>query len=169
MGREIRRVPEGWEHPKANQYGRYDYLPLHDRSYEEALAEWEDEKRKWDAGERPDSAKADPEITFTDWHGDAPNADYYRPAWAEESRTHIQIYETVSEGTPVSPVFADNEEAIAWVIENWGRSPEAAREFVEAGWAPSFVINLAPTGARQVSDANAGAFEPEFLGGKKDG
>jgi hypothetical protein len=166
MGREIRTVPPDWEHPKAYQYGRYDYVPLLDKSYEEALAEWQEEKRKWDAGERPDYYKDEEYpngISFEEWHGEAPDSDYHRPAWPEESRTAIQIYETVSEGTPVSPVFSDKEEAITWVIENWDRSPDAARKFVETGWAPSFVMS----GGR-LSDANAGAWEPEFLGKGRD-
>jgi hypothetical protein len=165
MGREIRKVPPDWEHPKAYQYGRYDYLPLFDESYEEALAEWGEEKRKWEAGERPEHYVEQPdELTFEEWSGEKPdNPSYYRPAWPEESRTAIQIYETVSEGTPVSPVFTDKEEAIEWIVENWDRSPEAARKFVEEGWAPSFVIS-----GNRVSDANAGAWEPEFFGSKDE-
>lgn len=168
MGREIRRVPPDWEHPKRQMPYGYDYAPLFDESYEDALANWQEEKRKWDAGERPQSFDLNDPCTFEEWHGEAPNADYFRPAWPEESRTAIQIYETVSEGTPVSPVFSNNEEAIEWVIENWGRSPDAARQFVEKGWAPSFVMNVFPSGERRLSDANAGAWEPEFFGSKEE-
>lgn len=157
MGREIRRVPSDWQHPKrAMPYG-FDYAPLFDKSYEEAIATWETERFKWDSGERPDT-----ECTFEEWHGEKPDPDYYRPAWSDEERTAFQIYETVSEGTPVSPVFATKEEAVEWVVENWGRSWEAAEKFVEAGWAPSFVMS-----GGHISDANAGAWEPEFLGKEK--
>ena len=162
MGREIRKVPPNWEHPKTYRYGRYDYTPLFDESFEEACAKWDEEKRQWDAGERPDYFRADayPEgISFDEWHGARPDdPSYYRPAWPEESRTAIQIYETVSEGTPVSPVFTTTEEAVDWVIENWGRSREAAEQFVKAGWAPSFVMV-----GNAISEPNAGAWEAGFL------
>jgi hypothetical protein len=170
MGREIRQVPPDWEHPKAQHPWGYDYTPLLDESYEEALEEWEEKKRAWDAGERPKWFIEPPHgesYTFEEYEGEAPNPDYYRPRWPEESRTHIQIYETVSEGTPVSPVFSDKEEAIEWVIENWGRSPDAARQFVETGWAPSFVMNVGDQGTR-ISDPDAGAWEPEFIGKKEE-
>lgn len=62
-----------------------------------------------------------------------------------------QMWETVSEGSPVSPVFATAEELAQWLTtENGGkmagpsRRPmaiSAAREFVKAGWAPSMIGN----------------------------
>jgi hypothetical protein len=56
-----------------------------------------------------------------------------------------QLWETVSEGSPISPVL-DSAEALAqWMTENKCtvdgpmRSYEAALAFVRAGWAPSFM------------------------------
>ena len=40
---------------------------------------------------------------------------------------HFQIYQTVSEGTPVSPVFASKEEMIEWMIAPIDRSSEYNR------------------------------------------
>lgn len=56
-----------------------------------------------------------------------------------------QIWETVSEGSPVSPVFATAEELevfMSTVGTKWDPpvSIEAARAFVRSGWAPSAVI-----------------------------
>lgn len=54
-----------------------------------------------------------------------------------------QLWETVSEGSPVSPVFPTAEELATWMTENnctvTGpmRSFDAALRFVHAGWAPS--------------------------------
>lgn len=60
-----------------------------------------------------------------------------------------QLWETVSEGSPISPVFADAESLAQWLTTEdacWGamQTPmtiEQARGFVGAGWAPSFIGN----------------------------
>lgn len=58
-----------------------------------------------------------------------------------------QLWETVTEGSPISPVFPDAEELAQWLTTPaacWGtmRQPmtiEQARGFVGAGWAPSMI------------------------------
>ncbi len=62
-----------------------------------------------------------------------------------------QLWETVSEGSPVSPVFATAEELAQWLTTPEGgemagpsRRPmtiEQARGFVDAGWSPTFIGN----------------------------
>lgn len=54
-----------------------------------------------------------------------------------------QLWETVSEGSPVSPVFATADELAGWMSDP-GRGdrwvpPAAAAKFIADGWAPSFV------------------------------
>lgn len=54
-----------------------------------------------------------------------------------------QLWETVSEGSPISPVFASSEELAAWMSDpergrNWVPQDVAAK-FIADGWAPSFV------------------------------
>lgn len=44
MGRELRRIPVGWEHPK-NERGHFQ--PMHNRTFEEAYAEWAQERQDW--------------------------------------------------------------------------------------------------------------------------
>lgn len=61
-----------------------------------------------------------------------------------------QLWETVSEGSPISPVFPEAEGLAQWMASpqyRWGavknRPPmsiEAARAFVQSGWAPSMVF-----------------------------
>lgn len=52
-----------------------------------------------------------------------------------------QLWETVSEGSPISPVFADADGLTVWMSDpdrghEW--VPESvARTFIEAGWAPT--------------------------------
>lgn len=50
-----------------------------------------------------------------------------------------QVWETVSEGSPVSPVFSTKEALVASLIKD-GHSEQAAKNFVEAAWAPSMVM-----------------------------
>lgn len=38
MGRELRRVPQNWEHPKEND----KYVPIHNEFYGDAFSEWLD-------------------------------------------------------------------------------------------------------------------------------
>lgn len=57
----------------------------------------------------------------------------------------FQLWETVSEGSPMSPVFATADDLAQWMSRNpcgAGRSTpslEAARAMVTAGWAPSMI------------------------------
>jgi hypothetical protein len=149
MGREIRRVPLNWQHPK-NELGHF--RPLHDFPFEDELAEWTEGKRRWDAGEDPKRAEyAAKGVSYSweEWTDVAPNPAYYRPDWPKETRTAYQVYENVSEGTPISPVFATRDELLAWLTQPDGApgmgiggdrqkiSPEAAEAFVAAAWAPS--------------------------------
>jgi hypothetical protein len=48
------------------------------------------------------------------WINPEPVREYYMPQWLPHQRTHFCLYETVTEGTPVSPVFATIEELEAW-------------------------------------------------------
>lgn len=59
-------------------------------------------------------------------------------------RTAYQIYETVSEGTPINPVFKSMEELAAWLTAQ-GISRAAAEAFIAQGSAPSFVVRSSGT------------------------
>ena len=145
MGREIRKVPADWDHPK-DENG--DYKPLFDRSFLQEAREWLDRAVAWDNGTDPDCAEhKSTHPFFWQWGGDPPDPKYYRPDWPEESRTHFQIYETVSEGTPVTPHFATKAELVDYLAERgtfwddgkgWDRS--VAERFVELEYAPSMII-----------------------------
>lgn len=121
MGREIRRVPEGWDHPKqdVSTTGR-SYRPLRD-NFEQALADWHDDVERYgaeEAGRRPE-----PEDFM-------PRGEWY------------QLFETVSEGTPLSPPFVTKKYLVDWLSSNpdyWGdrRTFEQAWAMVERGWTPS--------------------------------
>ncbi len=132
MGREIRRVPPDWEHPRDEQ--GY-YLPMHDRIFDDAFEEWVKEYRLWREGKHPDQR----DYPYWEWAGRPPDPDYHRPAFDQEP-AHYQIYQTASEGTPTSPVFASLDDMKRWLIAE-GFSEYAATSFVESGWAPSMVFS----------------------------
>lgn len=161
MSREIRNVPPGWQHPtrpcphspwaggcdRAKANGGQCYRPLYDRSFQEAAREWLDAAIAWDNGTHPDlvgepERKADFPF-FWQWDGDTPDEESYRPYWTPEEATAYQMYETVSEGTPVSPVFATLDELREWLIAR-GHSPTAAAAFIESRWAPSMMMSFQP-------------------------
>ena len=168
MGREIRRVPPNWNHPEGTRAnGRAGKQPMFNETYESARQEWLDGLRKWEAGEDKDREEyKNDDGTYQDWwewHGGPPDRAYYR-SWQDVDATWFQLWETVSEGTPVSPPFATKEELAQYLAENgdewdqrrcWERDTcalmglqygkpgwgiERARAFVEAGWALSMMV-----------------------------
>ena len=101
MSREVRRVPENWRHPKDE---RGKDIPL-GRSYQEDVTWYENYSKK-----RPD-VLLDPD--------EGPGSpSEYMPDWSKEECTHYQMYETCSEGTPISPVMETPEELAQWLVDN---------------------------------------------------
>lgn len=171
MGREIRRVPSDWEHPRqpcthspwqggcddAKRHNGQCLKPLHDKTYEEAAREYFQAVIAWSKGEY-EGQEAGDLATFPyywDYGGMPPEADDYLPVWTSEP-THYQVYETVSEGTPVTPHFATKEELIEYLVKhgdawdqwqgNSGWSRRAAEQFVADESCPSMVRISTPTG-----------------------
>lgn len=101
MGREVRRVPPGWEHPRN---ARGHYIPMHGEGFPKALASWEEARAQFES-KRPLDIHDNPYLgTFEEWAGQRPSPDDYVDFKGAEA-TAYQVYETVSEGTPTSPVF----------------------------------------------------------------
>ena len=95
--REVRRVPANWKHPK-DQNGYYIPMYEHFPCNKEEIAE----------GLRDGRLKNNP-----------PN--YGRnvmPQWPKSERTHYQMYESVTEGTPISPVMKTPEILARWLADN---------------------------------------------------
>lgn len=159
MGREIRRVAPNWEHPKRKKYNllkrceEESYQPMYDRPYIEAITEWIEEHLSWEDGSNPNrsSEYAKDCRYYAEYEGDAPEVAYYRPDWKPEEMTWYQMYETVSEGTPVSPPFETKEELVEYLVANgdfWDQSRKNggwnrknAEQFVERGFAMSMMVN----------------------------
>lgn len=163
MGREIRKVPPNWQHPMREYPDHRSmrmverYQPLYNHPFAPVMEEWYAGWKQWERGERPDYATSDDKnLPYWEWAGGPPDPTYYRADWAADQMTWFQLYETVSEGTPVTPPFATKEELVTYLADHgdfwdqlrtkegrqpsapWGR--EAASRFVDAGWAPSLVV-----------------------------
>jgi hypothetical protein len=149
MGREIRRVPPDWEHPtqecphwagacdRAKKNGGRCCKPLYDNDYHSAAREWIEAFDLWRKGEHPDQVDY---CTYYWEYSNPPDEELHRErVWTAEEATAYQIYETVSEGTPVSPVFTTLEAMIDWLVGQ-GYSRLAAERFAESGWAPSMMM-----------------------------
>lgn len=124
MGREVRKVPEDWQHPRDK---KGNYIPLMGGSYAKRAAEWDEEYAQWEKGFRKsygDGPKWVPKegdeigMHFSEWSGDRPSPTDFMPDWPEEQRTHLMMYEDTSEGTPLSPAFKTPEELARWLADN---------------------------------------------------
>lgn len=151
MGREVRMVPPDWDHP-TDRGG--SLRPLHYRSLAEDLAEWEENKAQWEKGLRRDYGDKEwepldgSEGTFEGWYGKRPNQYDYMPDWPAEQRTHYQMYEDTSDGTPISPIFATPEELARWLVDNnasafgdMTASYESWLRICKGGYAPGMVYS----------------------------
>lgn len=152
MGREVRMVPPNWEHPKIDRHGRVDDQPMYDQDFGEKFAEWLADFDRIRAGNLTDLERKCYPRGLADWlqdEGLPPDPAYYRP-WSDADATWFQLWQTVSEGSPVSPPFATKDELAAYLAEHgdfwdqkrgdggWGLA--RARAFVASGWAPSMAI-----------------------------
>lgn len=155
MGREIRMVPKGWQHPKGDE-GRY--IPLLKGSFAHADAEWNDGHAAWQRGEvenytpgeskwRPKPASALDCASYTEWSGERPSPDDYMPNFPEGTATMLMMYEDTSEGTPISPAFETPEELAHWLADTgasaFGGMTATYEQWLstcKSGWAVSAVL-----------------------------
>lgn len=95
-------VPKNWEHPKRENGS---YQPMYKENYDIAFNEWKKEMEQWLNGHA--------KYLITD-----PDSRYYMPAWRDLLKTHYMMYETTSEGTPISPSFETPEKLAHWLANN---------------------------------------------------
>ncbi len=141
-------VPPNWEHPK-DESGRDK--PMYDERFEDAAAKWKKDFAAWEAGERPNyfSELEDGKLEYWEWEVGPPDREYYRP-WKDEEATWFQVWQTVSEGSPVTPPFATKPELVEYLVAHgdfWDQkrgdgpwSRKSAESFVlGVGWAPTLM------------------------------
>lgn len=155
MGREIRRVPKDWVHPK-NEYGNYDPL-LDGNDFKPWHDEWLEGSEKWDGGfmngYTPEAkwvvkSTEYEHMSYEDYVGSEPDISHYMPDWPTDICTHMMMYETCTEGTPISPAFITCEELARWLTDNEASSfgtrtasYEQWLDMCQRGWAMSAVVD----------------------------
>lgn len=136
MGREIRKVKIGWNHPEKREGfpERKHYIPLLD-----GYAESKEEFLKMLKDEGYERA--------VEYFGGAPNIENYMPELAVGEPFRIMMYETTTEGTPISPAFDTPEELAKWLADNgasaFGRQTATYEQWLQTckdGWAPSAIV-----------------------------
>jgi hypothetical protein len=152
MSREVRRVPPGWKHPR-NAHG--NYIPLYEGPFSQRAKEWDEEAAMWAKGKRRgygDDEWVDIEdeykgLLFEDWDGPRPEKQDYMPEWDEGECTHFMMYETCTEGTPISPAFPTPEELARWLVDNnasaFARQTATYEQWLRVcrgGYAPSAML-----------------------------
>jgi hypothetical protein len=165
MGREIRRVPPNWSHPRDE---RGEYRPCFDHDYETAAEQWIAEFDQWRAGTHPHQQGEYASTCRYFWDYDAPpDEETCRPKFEQEP-TWWQVYQTVSEGSPVTPPFATPEELIDYLVQygdfwdqqrgegGWRR--EAAEAFVKSGYAPSGIVSATTEGVEILTARDSDRF-----------
>lgn len=137
MGKEIRMVPPTWEHPRDE---RGEYVPLFDRSYEEAVRDYEYMRQLWEEGRHPSQIDWPTEtagLTLDQWDGGPPDPGVHRQeSWREDQATAWILYENISEGTPISPKFESLEALFAWMRAS-GYVDEDVAEIQRNGQLPT--------------------------------
>jgi len=139
MSRQIRRVPKDWEHP-VNDHGFY--IPMEDRTLVQGMLNW----IRYDVGwylRHPQDLGEWIEKCPLKWRS------IYRPRFTTPAICY-QIYEEVSEGTPVSPVFETIAELRQWLLDQ-GHTEKATDAFIEHEWAPSALVHITTKGEVQWS------------------
>ena len=175
MGREVRRVPKDWQHPK-DERGRLK--PLFDgysedvRAWDEGAAMWaKGMVRDWSNGgwkQRGDGVQSE---TYEEWDGERPSRSDYMPEWPAAERTHLMMYETTSEGTPISPAFETAEELAHWLADT-GASAFGSMTATCEEWLAMFghgsTVSAAMIDGQMVSGVASVADEVGKGGGKKE-
>ncbi|MDQ5822791.1 MAG: hypothetical protein M3441_01090 [Chloroflexota bacterium] len=137
MGRELRQIRAGWQHPRDS---KGNYIPLHDRSYDEAMADYLCAERLWAEGRHPSQQEWPDKtqgLTYREWASGAPDPDHYRAeSWNEDEAVMWVVYENVSEGTPVSPPFATLPDLLDWMLRH-GFNADEVKEIQHVGRLPT--------------------------------
>ncbi len=111
----------------------------------QTIAERNDESEQWQHGQHWMQLK-NPELvteypTYEDFWGEPPepNDPTLRPEYEEEP-TWYQVYETVTEGTPVTPPFATEQELADYLVRHNYGTQKQIDAFVRNGWTLAFAF-----------------------------
>lgn len=126
MSREVRRVPLDWQHPKmiAARWDRTAGAVIDKEVYRPLFrdrADFPEYHREWEQEGDPNWPEP---VLDRDYMPDFTGVPEDQMGWC--------MYEATSEGTPISPVFADPDELAHWLADNeaksWGNTRTATYE-----------------------------------------
>jgi hypothetical protein len=126
MEREIRRVPPNWKHPSHKNVGSM-LQPMYDQHFDDVFADWLADFDRIRAGDLTELERELYPRGLADWLNDGglpPDSAYYRP-WKDDEATWYQVWETESEGTPITPPFATREELVEYLVNHGDFSQDA--------------------------------------------
>jgi hypothetical protein len=152
-----RRVAPDWVHPTYVVYGTETLKPLRDGTKLLAdQAQWDEYQRQWARGmvqvdgEYIPMSQRNKAEGIVHYYGLRPDPLWYSPAWTPEQATAWQVYEEVTIGTPISPVYPDLNTMVRKIAEECGHSYEAMRNKIlatlEHGWWYVPVTEFEPEG-----------------------
>lgn len=189
---EFRKECETWvTGHRLWQEGFYDGYDGERKTRQQCLIEWaanikKDRKEKGYSNDYRSAELLRYESGLCDWKdvcGESPHhpdPDDYFPSWPEGVATWFQVYQTVSEGTPVSPPFATREELVDYLVANgdfwdqarrkngrfggmdcrpWTRE-QATRFVFDTGWAPSLIVTHTSSGVEVADGVRSSARNP---------
>ncbi len=125
MAGELRRVPTNWQHPKD---GEGKHIPLRD-GFLEDTAEREKELAQWKNGFCETFGKNNgrrywrrrrPGDTYETCVSLPVMSKYYMLPYmslVDSRRMHWQLYQTISEGTPITPAFSTLKALACWLYD----------------------------------------------------
>jgi hypothetical protein len=100
--REIRKVPSWWQHPMTRNWrGHDEFVPLFRNTWKEQCERIGKEFSQSGGVTIQRTCEAE-----------------HTPEFTDAEKTHYQMYETETAGTPISPVFPTTDEMIAWLVDN---------------------------------------------------
>ena len=108
MKRQVRKVAKDWAHPKVNGF----YIPLVPGGYIAARAFWTDMFARFIKAK---PTHPNPLVEFRGIYGDIPQPWQFMP---DAGGDHYQMYETITAGTPISPVHTSVGELVCWLVDN---------------------------------------------------
>jgi hypothetical protein len=144
-----------WQHPQEWGKGGFCFLGLHENRFAYDAAEWDLGNAKWNDGlifsynEKAFIPRSEHEQgTWVEYEGERPAKEDYMPDWPAELCVGWQMYETTSEGTPLSPVLESPEALAKWLAENgassFGNSTVTEEQWlstIKRGFAPSAIFS----------------------------
>lgn len=163
-------VPPNWKHPRDE---RGNLKPMYNENFHDKFADWlaEFDRIRDDAlsADERDVYAGEGKIPLAEWlndEGSPPDPSTYRP-WRDEEATWFQVWETVSEGTPVTPPFATRAELVDYLVaggDDWDRkrgrggyTRAQAEAFAEQGWVHSMIMTTGSDGVPRIAEGIEGA------------